>query len=221
MLLGLIRAAWHSSFAARRSFALGLGRQLRRGLVCRQLHAGRDGRRSRRGTSVLERRRRVYRRNARLADRPSAALCGIDPLAIRCSAPLAGAEERRPGSGRRARRQILPLAIGVLVFLVIVFCVCACRTSSDPAALDRPALSVRVSTSIGAGAAAMLARSILRHDDYWPFHMVAADLRVGFRHARPVVLALHDSVRRRSTEAAAPMRVSPSCSGARACSYSR
>ncbi|MGY3081905.1 cytochrome bd-type quinol oxidase subunit 2 [Bradyrhizobium sp. LM6.10] len=71
-----------------------------------------------------------------------------------------------------ARRQIPPLAIGVLVFLVVVF---AYALAEHLPILqrwtDRPYLLVF--PAIGAGAAAMLAKSILVHDDYWPFHMVA------------------------------------------------
>lgn len=71
-----------------------------------------------------------------------------------------------------ARRQIPPLAIGVLVFLVVVF---AYALAEHLPILqrwtDRPYLFVF--PVIGAGAAAVLAKSILRHDDYWPFHMVA------------------------------------------------
>ncbi|MCP3368021.1 cytochrome d ubiquinol oxidase subunit II [Bradyrhizobium cajani] len=71
-----------------------------------------------------------------------------------------------------ARRQIPMLAIGVLAFLVIVFL--HALVEHLPILhrwVDRPYLFVF--PLIGAGAAAVLARSILSHDDYWPFHMVA------------------------------------------------
>jgi cytochrome d ubiquinol oxidase subunit II len=71
-----------------------------------------------------------------------------------------------------ARRQIPPLAIGVLVFLVIVFAYALVEHLPILQRwTDRPYLFVF--PVIGAGAAAVLAKSILRHDDYWPFHMVA------------------------------------------------
>jgi cytochrome d ubiquinol oxidase subunit II len=71
-----------------------------------------------------------------------------------------------------ARRQIRVLALAVLAFLVLVFI--HALTQHLPILhrwIDRPYLFVF--PAIGAGAAAVLARSILRHDDYWPFHMVA------------------------------------------------
>ncbi|MFH0300243.1 cytochrome d ubiquinol oxidase subunit II [Bradyrhizobium sp. 31Argb] len=70
-----------------------------------------------------------------------------------------------------ARRQIPILAIAVLVFLVVVF---AHALIENLPILqrwtERPYLFVF--PAIGAGAALVLATSILRHDDYWPFHMV-------------------------------------------------
>ncbi|PPQ21262.1 cytochrome d ubiquinol oxidase subunit II [Bradyrhizobium sp. AC87j1] len=71
-----------------------------------------------------------------------------------------------------ARRQIPPLAISVLAFLVIVFVhALAEHLPILHRWIDRPYLFVF--PLIGAGAAAVLARSILNHDDYWPFHMVS------------------------------------------------
>ncbi|WP_027578825.1 cytochrome d ubiquinol oxidase subunit II [Bradyrhizobium sp. Ai1a-2] len=71
-----------------------------------------------------------------------------------------------------ARRQIPVLAIAVLVFLVVVF---AHALIENLPILqrwtERPYLFVF--PAIGAAAALVLATSILRHDDYWPFHMVA------------------------------------------------
>ena len=70
------------------------------------------------------------------------------------------------------RRQIPVLAIGVLVFLVIVF---AYALAENLPILhrwtDRPYLFVF--PVIGALAATVLALSIVNHDDYLPFHMVA------------------------------------------------
>jgi cytochrome d ubiquinol oxidase subunit II len=70
-----------------------------------------------------------------------------------------------------ARRQIPILAISVLMFLVVVF---AHALIENLPILqrwtDRPYLFVF--PAIGAAAALVLATSILRHDDYWPFHMV-------------------------------------------------
>jgi cytochrome bd ubiquinol oxidase subunit II len=71
-----------------------------------------------------------------------------------------------------AHRQIPALAIGVLAFLVLVF-VCA-LTEHLPILhrwIDRPYLFVF--PAIGAAAAIVLALSILRHNDHWPFYMVA------------------------------------------------
>jgi cytochrome d ubiquinol oxidase subunit II len=71
-----------------------------------------------------------------------------------------------------ARRQIATLAIGVLAFLVVVFAYAL--TEHLPILhrwIDRPYLLVF--PAIGALAATVLALSILRHNDYWPFHMVA------------------------------------------------
>jgi len=71
-----------------------------------------------------------------------------------------------------SRRQIRVLAIGVLVFLIIVFFYAlAEHLPILHRWIDRPYLFVF--PAIGAVAAMVLAASILRHDDYWPFHMVA------------------------------------------------
>lgn len=78
-----------------------------------------------------------------------------------------------------ARRQIPPLAIGVLMFLIVVF---AYALAEHLPILqrwtDRPYLFLF--PLIGAGAAAVLATSVLRHDDYWPFHMVALIFAAAF-----------------------------------------
>jgi cytochrome d ubiquinol oxidase subunit II len=71
-----------------------------------------------------------------------------------------------------AHRQIPVLAVAVLAFLVVVF---AYALAEDLPILhrwiDRPYLFVF--PAIGAVAATVLALSILRHNDHWPFHMVA------------------------------------------------
>jgi cytochrome bd ubiquinol oxidase subunit II len=71
-----------------------------------------------------------------------------------------------------ARRQIPVLAVGVLAFLVVVF---GYALAENLAILhrwiERPYLFVF--PAIGAVAAIVLALSILRHNDHWPFHMVA------------------------------------------------
>jgi cytochrome d ubiquinol oxidase subunit II len=71
-----------------------------------------------------------------------------------------------------AREQIPALAIGVLLFLILVF--------SHALLLDLPILQrwidqpyLFVFPSIGAAAACVLAASILRREDHWPFHMVS------------------------------------------------
>jgi cytochrome d ubiquinol oxidase subunit II len=71
-----------------------------------------------------------------------------------------------------AHRQIPALAIGVLAFLVLVFVYAL--TERLPILhrwIDRPYLFVF--PAIGAAAAIVLALSILRHNDHWPFYMVA------------------------------------------------
>jgi cytochrome d ubiquinol oxidase subunit II len=71
-----------------------------------------------------------------------------------------------------ARRQIPMLAIGVLAFLVAVFAYAlAEHLPILHRWIDRPYLFVF--PVIGAGAATVLALSILNHDDYLPFYMVA------------------------------------------------
>jgi cytochrome bd ubiquinol oxidase subunit II len=70
-----------------------------------------------------------------------------------------------------ARRQIRVLAIAVLAFLILVFIhALAEQLPILHRWIDRPYLFVF--PALGAIAALVLARSILRHDDYWPFHMV-------------------------------------------------
>jgi len=72
----------------------------------------------------------------------------------------------------RAHRQIRILAVAVLVYLVVVFgYALAEHLPILHRWIDRPYLFVF--PAIGAGAAIMLALSILRHDDHWPFYMVA------------------------------------------------
>jgi cytochrome d ubiquinol oxidase subunit II len=71
-----------------------------------------------------------------------------------------------------ARRQIPVLAVGVLIFLIIVFI--HALTEHLPILnrwIDRPYLFVF--PAIGSIAAIVLAASILNHNDYWPFSMVA------------------------------------------------
>jgi len=71
-----------------------------------------------------------------------------------------------------AHRQIPVLALGVLAFLVLVF---AYALAENLPLLhrwiERPYLFVF--PAIGAVAAIVLALSILRHNDHWPFYMVA------------------------------------------------
>jgi len=71
-----------------------------------------------------------------------------------------------------ARRQIPVLALGVLAFLVLVFAYAlAEHLPILHRWIDRPYLFVFPVT--GALAATVLALSILNHDDYLPFYMVA------------------------------------------------
>jgi cytochrome bd ubiquinol oxidase subunit II len=71
-----------------------------------------------------------------------------------------------------ARWQIRILASAVLVFLVVVFAHALIENLPIMHRwIDRPYLFVF--PAIGAVAAAVLTSSILHHDDYWPFHMVA------------------------------------------------
>jgi cytochrome d ubiquinol oxidase subunit II len=71
-----------------------------------------------------------------------------------------------------AHRQIPILAVGVLAFLVVVFG--HALAENLPILhrwIDRPYLFVF--PAVGAVAATVLALSILRHNDHWPFYMVA------------------------------------------------
>src|SRR5260370_13843930 len=71
-----------------------------------------------------------------------------------------------------AHHQIRILAVAVLVFLVVVFVYAlAEHLPILHRWIDRPYLFVF--PAIGAVAAIVLALSILRHNDHWPFHMVA------------------------------------------------
>ncbi len=71
-----------------------------------------------------------------------------------------------------AHRQIPVLAVGVLAFLVLVFTYAlAEHLPILHRWIDRPYLFVF--PAIGAVAATVLALSILRHNDHWPFYMVA------------------------------------------------
>jgi cytochrome d ubiquinol oxidase subunit II len=71
-----------------------------------------------------------------------------------------------------ARRQIPALAVGVLAFLMLVFAYAlAEHLPILHRWIDRPYLFVF--PAIGAVAATVLALSILRHNDHWPFYMVA------------------------------------------------
>jgi cytochrome bd ubiquinol oxidase subunit II len=70
-----------------------------------------------------------------------------------------------------AHRQIRVLSVGVLVFLMIVFtCALAEHLPIMHRWIDRPYLFVF--PAIGAAAAIMLALSILRRNDRWPFYLV-------------------------------------------------
>jgi cytochrome d ubiquinol oxidase subunit II len=100
-------------------------------------------------------------------------LCGIG---LCLGYALLGASwliRKRSGAARDvARRQIPVLAAGVLLFLILVFS--HALMENLPILhrwIDRPWLFVF--PAIGAVAACVLASSILRHDDYWPFHMVS------------------------------------------------
>jgi cytochrome bd ubiquinol oxidase subunit II len=71
-----------------------------------------------------------------------------------------------------ARWQIPVLAVGVLAFLVVVFAYALAENLPILHRwIDRPYLFVF--PAIGAVAAIVLALSILRHNDHWPFYMVA------------------------------------------------
>jgi cytochrome bd ubiquinol oxidase subunit II len=104
---------------------------------------------------------------------PFAALCGIGLclgyallgacwLVKKCDAEVRD----------RAHHQVRVLAVGVLAFLVVVFVYAlAEHLPILHRWIDRPYLFVF--PAIGAFAAIVLARSILRHNDHWPFYMVA------------------------------------------------
>jgi cytochrome bd ubiquinol oxidase subunit II len=71
-----------------------------------------------------------------------------------------------------ARRQIPVLSAGVLAFLVVVFAYALVENLPILHRwIDRPYLFAF--PAIGAVAAIVLALSILNHNDYWPFYMVA------------------------------------------------
>jgi cytochrome bd ubiquinol oxidase subunit II len=71
-----------------------------------------------------------------------------------------------------AHRQIPILAVGVLAFLVAVFAYALAENLPILHRwIDRPYLFVF--PAVGAVAAIVLALSILRHNDHWPFYMVA------------------------------------------------
>ncbi len=73
----------------------------------------------------------------------------------------------------RAHRQIRVLAVSVLVFLIVVFVYAlAEHLPILHRWIDRPYLFAF--PAFGAVAAIVLALSILRHNDHWPFYMVAA-----------------------------------------------
>lgn len=78
-----------------------------------------------------------------------------------------------------ARRQIPLLAVAVLAFLVVVFAHALIEHLPILRRwIERPYLFLF--PLVGAGAAAVLATSIVRHDDYWPFHMVAVIFAAAF-----------------------------------------
>jgi cytochrome bd ubiquinol oxidase subunit II len=104
---------------------------------------------------------------------PFAVLCGIG---LCLGYALLGAcwlAKKCEGEVREvAHRQIPILAVAVLAFLVVVF---AYALAENLPILhrwtDRPYLFVF--PAIGAVASAVLALSILRHNDHWPFYMVS------------------------------------------------
>jgi cytochrome bd ubiquinol oxidase subunit II len=90
------------------------------------------------------------------------ALLGACWLAKKCEAEIRDV----------AHRQIPVLAVGVLAFLVLVFAYAlAEHLPILHRWIDRPYLFVF--PAIGAVAATVLGLSILRHNDHWPFNMVA------------------------------------------------
>ena len=97
------------------------------------------------------------------------ALLGACWLVRKCDGPV-----------RDATRHLVPLlAVAVLAFLVVVFTHALIEHLPILRRwIERPYLFVF--PLIGAGAAAVLATSILRHDDYWPFHMVSLIFAAAF-----------------------------------------
>ena len=103
---------------------------------------------------------------------PFAVLCGIG---LCLGYALLGAcwlvRKCEAGVQRTARRQVPLLAVGVLVFLVVVFAYALAENLPILHRwIDRPYLFVF--PSVGAIAAIVLALSIVDHNDYLPFHMV-------------------------------------------------
>jgi cytochrome bd ubiquinol oxidase subunit II len=91
------------------------------------------------------------------------ALLGACWLVMKCDAEVRD----------RAHRQIRFLAVSVLVFLIVVFVYAlAEHLPILHRWIDRPYLFAF--PAFGAVAAIVLALSILRHNDHWPFYMVAA-----------------------------------------------
>src|ERR1700730_3984903 len=104
---------------------------------------------------------------------PFAALCGVG-LCLGYALLGAGWLVKKCDAVVRdvAHRQIPVLAVGVLAFLVIVFAYAlAEHLPILQRWIDRPYLFIFPAT--GAFAAAVLAFSILKHNDYLPFYMVA------------------------------------------------
>ena len=97
------------------------------------------------------------------------ALLGACWLVRKCDGPV-----------RDAARHLVPLlAVAVLAFLVVVFTHALIEHLPILRRwIERPYLFVF--PLIGAGAAAVLATSIVRHDDYWPFHMVSLIFAAAF-----------------------------------------
>ena len=104
---------------------------------------------------------------------PFSALCGVGlclGYSLLGASWLVGKSEG--AIHRSARKQIPPLAIGVLIFLVAIFAYSlAERLAILHRWLDRPYLFLF--PLVGVAAAAMLARSIVDHNDHWPFRLVA------------------------------------------------
>ncbi|QOZ68109.1 cytochrome d ubiquinol oxidase subunit II [Bradyrhizobium arachidis] len=97
------------------------------------------------------------------------ALLGACWLVRKCDGPV-----------RDATRHLVPLlAVAVLAFLVVVFTHALIEHLPILRRwIERPYLFVF--PLIGAGAASVLATSIVRHDDYWPFHMVSLIFAAAF-----------------------------------------